>query len=343
MSVTMSASSLTMAGALRLSLLVAGLVAQVAGLVLLWRLGAAAAGQSALAAAALHVGGALLGAEALARLRPRHDDGQPGAARLLGFVTGVFASAPGLLGLAVVLRRLDRARPAARRHEPRIIAPPVAQAGPARPAPPLRPGSLAGKLRGAEDPRVRMRAVMALRHIPDRQAIPLLRLALRDPADDVRLLSYAVLEARQGAIHRRLKELRDALETATPADRPALHLQSAERYWELAYQGLVEGELRAFMLAEARRHLTEVLKAEPHQAAHHLLLGRIQIAARAFHEAGDSLERARDLGLPPRVLNPYFAEIAFAERRFSDVRLLLRSLGTAPRRPVLSRLVEYWQ
>ena len=58
-------------------------------------------------------------------------------------------------------------------------------------------GGLQDVLRHAPDTEKRMAALFATRRMPPREAIPILKLALRDPADDVRLLAYSMLDKRE--------------------------------------------------------------------------------------------------------------------------------------------------
>jgi hypothetical protein len=289
----------------------------------------------------LHLAGALLAAGGLAfgarlELRAR--------AALLFLPALLFGSVLGTLGWVVVLAttaRRRRSEPAAE-PEPAPSDPPAPLRTDIGPVRGVGRGSLFGRLRFARDPSVRLRAVMAARRIAGPGVVSLLKLALRDPAEDVRLLGYSILERRQGAIYRRIQEALRELEQ--DPSRSSLQLELAQQYWELVYQGLVGGDLQAYLLAKARSHLEKVIAVEPRNPSHQLLLGRIQLRQRAYDEAAISLRRARAFGLPARVVNPHAAELAWAGRRFSEVRRLLQGMGQArPRGPVVSRLIEYWQ
>jgi polysaccharide biosynthesis protein PelE len=205
-------------------------------------------------------------------------------------------------------------------------------------------GSLFGRLRNAGDASARLLAVMATRHISGRTAVPILKLALHDPADDVRLLAHAILDTRESAIYRRIRDHLAALDGAVPAAKPGLHLRLAEEYWDLAYQGLSAGEILQYVLTQAAEHLAYALVADPQNGGLWLLKGRIQLRQRAPENAFVSFERARLCGLPARVINPHMAEVAFARRRFSEVRIQLAALGVdSLRRPTVRQIAEYWR
>ena len=148
------------------------------------------------------------------------------------------------------------------------------------------PGSLEGILRHSPDPETRLRVVLACRSCPSGPAVHLLRLALRDPVDDVRLLAYAVLERKEREIQSRDPERcwrngRAASGQQRPAAaRRATHAQLAELYWELVYQGLVEGELLAFSLEQVLWHAAEVRGPSSGNPRMALLAGRALLMLR---------------------------------------------------------------
>ncbi|MGZ0843230.1 HEAT repeat domain-containing protein, partial [Klebsiella pneumoniae subsp. pneumoniae] len=73
-------------------------------------------------------------------------------------------------------------------------------------------------LRHAPDPNQRLTAIFATRRMPGKEAIPILKLALRDPADDVRLLAYSMLDQKESRINQRIEAALGRLAGATPRD-----------------------------------------------------------------------------------------------------------------------------
>ncbi|MBF2996189.1 HEAT repeat domain-containing protein, partial [Pseudomonas aeruginosa] len=78
-------------------------------------------------------------------------------------------------------------------------------------------GGLQDVLRHAPDPNQRLTAIFATRRMPGKEAIPILKLALRDPADDVRLLAYSMLDQKESRINQRIEAALGRLAGATPA------------------------------------------------------------------------------------------------------------------------------
>lgn len=209
--------------------------------------------------------------------------------------------------------------------------------------------SLSDILHGSDSVTERVAAVLAVRHLPTRAAVPILRLALRDPADDVRLLAYAMLDRRDAALQSRIQALETSLarEPLAPGDAAAMHRTLARLHWELAYSGLATGavEQRALDSAAAHARAALAVDAAADTAADRgtlFLLGRILLRQGALREAEQVLTRARELGIAESSIRPFLAEIAFLERRFAHVRAHLDAGGRDQRPGVASYLGRFW-
>lgn len=189
----------------------------------------------------------------------------------------------------------------------------------------------------------RLRALVALSNVPTRLASPLLRDLLSDPAEDLRLLAYGMLDTQEkklnSAIHLALQAYNGAVETAARA-------QAARRlallYWELIYQGLVQGDLLRHTSRQGLRYAAEALATVREDPALHFLHGRLLHEEFRYAEAGRAYERALELGLPAGRVVPYLAELAYEQRDFAEVRRLLGTLGGWLGTPRLAPIVDYW-
>jgi hypothetical protein len=189
-------------------------------------------------------------------------------------------------------------------------------------------------------------AVMALRRMNARQAVPLLRLAFSDPNEDVRLLAFAILDRREKQLRLQIKLGLRRLESAKgelgAADRASLHRRIARDHWELVYGAFVSGDVEASLLESAREHATMALDLKL-DGATSVLLARIQLRQRQPAAAWGSLERAERAGVARAACAPLFAEAAFALRRFGEIPGLLSRLSTSQtRRAELAPIVTFW-
>lgn len=204
-------------------------------------------------------------------------------------------------------------------------------------------GGLHDVLRHAVNPDRRLSAILSTRRMDQRAAIPILKLALKDPVDDVRLLAYSMLDSKENDINQKIRALQDELREADPEQQPALHAALARQYWELVYLGLAQGSVLEHMLTSARRHIEQAIAAR-HVAEDWLLLGRVALEQGCAAEAERLLARAEELGMSPAQLASYRAEAAFAQRRFGDIAGCLAQLNPEDRqRQQFSALMRYWQ
>ncbi|WP_121493825.1 tetratricopeptide repeat protein, partial [Pseudomonas aeruginosa] len=203
-------------------------------------------------------------------------------------------------------------------------------------------GGLQDVLRHAPDPNQRLTAIFATRRMPGKEAIPILKLALRDPADDVRLLAYSMLDQKESRINQRIEAALGRLAGATPARRGALHGTLARWYWELAYLGLAQGSVLEHILEQAREHTDQALRGAP-SADLHLLAGRIALEQGRLEDAGRALQAAEEAGIDSAQLAPFRAEVAFFQRRYRDIpRLLAGMPDDMLQRPPFAALARYW-
>jgi hypothetical protein len=202
----------------------------------------------------------------------------------------------------------------------------------------------------------RVRAVMALRHMDARRAVPLLRHAFGHESEDVRLLAFAILERREKRLRARIQAAESRLGRATaassaeptasatePSERAARwHRRLGRDHWELVYGGFVSGDLEPAVLGKAREHLARAVALEPDPGLL-CLLGRVHLRQRDPRGARGWLARASDAGASAATLAPWLAEAAWQERRFGEVAAILRSVPRAAlRRPELDAVASFW-
>lgn len=203
-------------------------------------------------------------------------------------------------------------------------------------------------LRDEVSPEERVRAVMALRHMDARHAVPLLRLAFSHDSEDIRLLAFAILDRREKRLRARIKVTEGRLAAHSGAaararsERAGCHRRLARDHWELVYGGFVSADVRGIVLESAARHAGAALHDEMDPRTI-VLLARIRLAQRRPGDAWACLERAEQAGAPHVSCALLFAEAAYMMRRFREIPALL-SRARAPqlRRPELAPVAQYW-
>jgi len=180
--------------------------------------------------------------------------------------------------------------------------------------------SIAGILQGASELGQRQQGVLATLRLRDNEAIPLLRRALRDSEDDVRLLAYALLDRKEQAITARIRLRQKQLDSAEGEQRVSHHGAIAHDCWELIHLGLVQGEVMSYLLATARKHAEDALRIKPHNAGLQLLLGKLLQRMGETALASESLRRAEELGIDSAIVGSELAAMAFSQHRAAGSR-----------------------
>lgn len=188
----------------------------------------------------------------------------------------------------------------------------------------------------------RLAAVMATRNMSDEQAVPILRLALSDLSDDVRLLAYSFLDGKENRLNQKIAENEKLLvETSEPELKAYYQQKIAQSFWELSYLGLAQGALRDYVLAKAADYLSQSIQLVPSNIKV-LFLGRIYLANGKLALARIQFLEAMKQGLAKRRVHPYLAEVAFAEQNYPLCRDYLQQLPINGMSAQLQQIREYW-
>jgi hypothetical protein len=201
--------------------------------------------------------------------------------------------------------------------------------------------SIAGILQGASELGQRQQGVLATLRLRDNEAIPLLRRALRDPEDDVRLLAYALLDRKEQAITARIRQRQKQLDRTEGDQRVSHHSAIAHDCWELIHLGLVQGEVMSYLLTTARQHAEDALQLKPQNAGLQLLLGKLLARMGELAMASETLRRAEQLGIDSAIVGPDLAAIAISQQQLAGsngegVRFQSPAAGQAPHGAVVN-------
>lgn len=189
----------------------------------------------------------------------------------------------------------------------------------------------------------KLQAIMTLQETPSAASTQLLRTALRDNVDEIRLLAYAILDRQEKTLMKDIIRLQQRLEVEKDSlTRLQLLRQLGELHWELIYRNLVQGELAGFLLDRATEYVNEATKQQSNSIHLRLLRAKIMIRKGNQAQAKRDLLKAYKLGAAASQTFPYLAEIAFHERNFEEVRQWLGALGETSLSPHMQRLRQCW-
>lgn len=296
-------------------------------------------------AVVLHTGAAATGAWLLAKAAPRRARASA-VALALGLIVAV--PALGLAGVLALRQRLVRAVEqasieASPAPEFAVAAEPLSESEGRGP----RGTAVRALLRDrAASTEARSRALLALDRAPVQAAAPLLREALSDPGEELRILACLMLERRESLLRVTLTQAADELEAARArsdlnAQRTALR-SIAQQHWERVYQGLVQDDWVEHVLHAAREAARGALSYDDQDGSLWLLLARIDLRSGDLEAAETALRAAQEAGLARASALPYWAELRFRQSRPTEVAAVLRELGPAPAAGPLAAVQRFW-
>lgn len=190
---------------------------------------------------------------------------------------------------------------------------------------------------------LRMRSLTALQNLPMRRAQPLLSRLLGDPADDMRLSAYGLLDRETRRVSATIEADLAVLEAVGDGPERARALRRvAEHYWELVYAGLARADLADFAVEAGLRHADAALAFDPADPGLHLVRGRLLGTAGDLDAAVAAYEEAIRAGAATERVAPYLAEIAFVRRDYNAVARHMRTAGHAGAHPGVVPLIRFW-
>ena len=203
-------------------------------------------------------------------------------------------------------------------------------------------GMLISIMQYAPQPRTRISALLETLRLPDQDALNILRVALRDDEDDVRLLAYALLSQMDKRYNNIIQSRLAMLSQVSANERYSLHKRIAQEYFELAWVGLARGEGLTPILRKAREHISSAVEGYPEDPGLYFLLGKILLRLKCFDEAATVFLQAKSYGMEAGIVAPYLAEIAFSWRHLSLVGELMARSRLDVHRGISGELKSYW-
>ena len=190
---------------------------------------------------------------------------------------------------------------------------------------------------------LRMKALLALQNMPARHASGILREALSDSSDDLRLLAYGMLDSREKQITQRIQQsLINYQQAHSSQERYLPARELAELYWELVYQNLVQGDMRNFALDQVQKYTTEALKEKVKDAGLWSISGRMWTMRGDYVRATGCFSTAIKQGFPLARAEPYLAELAFLRQDYQSTRRIMKNLSERGGSRPLLMASDYW-
>ncbi len=194
-------------------------------------------------------------------------------------------------------------------------------------------------------PQLKIRALASLANELSRTHLEIIKLALSDRNDEVRLFCFSVIDKLEKRINEQITvELKRFEQGETEQERVEAASHLAFLYWDLVYYALSDEVLENFMVEEAKKFVLHALKQRYASARMHTLLGKI------FLYEGDYEKAAREFALAIELeerdsafIAPYLAEVFYKRRNFVSVKSLLSSDRDIMLNSKLYHIAQMWR
>ena len=207
-------------------------------------------------------------------------------------------------------------------------------------------GGVRARLVNSSAPKqLRVKALLAMEGVSGRSSNDVIRIAMQDEDDEVRLLAFGMLDSRENELNGKINLLLRNLESEglDPNEAADMHLQIAQLYWELVYQELVRDSLMDYAIERAFHHAGQTAEILTDSPGIHVLLGRLHMQTRDYASARESFNRALSHGIQESRVVPYLAELAYLDRDFAEVNRLIASNSSFAAIPALAQVVAFWR
>ncbi len=205
-------------------------------------------------------------------------------------------------------------------------------------------GSLKSLLQNRFAPSQRkIKALSILTQMKTKSSLELIRGTLSDPDDEVRLVGFSMIDKMEKKINEKITELKNVITTQRDAKkRASYHKELAFTYWELLYQGLVDEQLKTFVIENLIKEIDYAKKEIDDDPALYKLEGRVLLIQSKYDKAKASFVKALDLGIAKTEVAAYMAEISFQERNYSRIAYWMRKIPPQTLNYQLQSLKAVW-
>jgi tetratricopeptide (TPR) repeat protein len=172
---------------------------------------------------------------------------------------------------------------------------------------------------------IKIRALSVLGSQINRKHLSVIKQALSDKADEVRLFSFSIIDRMEKRINVEIHQRKKTFETASDEREKLMAAKElASLYWDLVYFELADETLRNFLVEESKKYIHYVLERDYEDLSMHILLGKVYL------QQGDDEEAQREFTLVLEsdeqrysFITPYLAELFFKQKNYRSVKSLM--------------------
>jgi tetratricopeptide (TPR) repeat protein len=164
----------------------------------------------------------------------------------------------------------------------------------------------------------RLKAFLIISELKTPQNIQLLKKGLMDKNDEVRLLSFSILNNLENNLNDKLHYFKELLEKEKDIQ---YNKKIAKLYWEFIYFNLVDNDFKAFFLQEIHSNLKKVLDKFPNDNEALLLLGKLYMSQKNYEKAFEVFSKIEQT----QESAPFLIELYFYKKDYKKVKEIIIS------------------
>jgi len=163
----------------------------------------------------------------------------------------------------------------------------------------------------------RLKAFLIISELKTPQNIQLLKRGLMDKNDEVRLLSFSILNNLENNLNEKLHYFKSLLEKE---NNIKYNKKIAKLYWEFIYFNLVDNDFKEFFLNEIHSNLKKVLDKKPNDIEALFLLGKLYMSQKKYDEAFHIFSK-----INTKESVPFLIELYFYKKDYKKVKELIQA------------------
>ena len=177
-----------------------------------------------------------------------------------------------------------------------------------------------------DDEEMRRNAALALRKCEPKFAIPILKRAMQDSDEEVRIYCLNIFNGYSDALEKSIRVLQNR--RLRKGSNVEVLQAIADKYSEQVYVGVFEDEQEEiFTLKKAEECLSEALALEADNQDILLRFIKVGVRTGSLEKASECLVKLYEVGFPRELLITWEAELAYLKRDWKETRKVLFSVN----------------
>ncbi|GAB6072215.1 hypothetical protein JCM14244_05920 [Venenivibrio stagnispumantis] len=209
-------------------------------------------------------------------------------------------------------------------------------------------------LTGKTQKATKLKLVSLLSEFKSKEAIQVIKTLLSEKDDEIRLMSFGIINKIETKINREIKEKLDILEKKLDnLEKAYIYKDLAKLYWELVYLEIADKEIEKFLLEKVKYYIEESKKFGLEDAEIFFLEGRVLLEIYKekeflkkiiLEQALNKFLEAIKYKYPKEKVYPYIAEIYFYKKEYKRLKEILQEIKDIAKYDFkLYPILEVWE